>query len=134
MAIERLSLPEGIPILSLEKMSTVVHFLLAIQRSEILRLETGEYDVTPPIVKGKGAVDQLIVLDNGEGIYRSLSDMSVRSTAINFGHRGGYEEKEAGLGTLIHLPQDMPGLQITAPDPSLPNVLSLYEIIKWYPD
>ena len=134
MAIERLVIPDGLPIWGPTNPLKLADRALAERTADVEELEPGEYDLTPTVAQNIGPhSQQLIVFDNGTGLYRVLTPEHGNLTSYNFNGYGSEQEFASGSGTSVHLPQDHRQINVVSyhAEKGLRGIPHLFNIVRW---
>ena len=124
MTIERISFPEGLPLIRGADPKNAIAQAIARDQAEIRSLPTGEYDLTPAAYTENTHRHTLLVQPDGTGIYRMLP------LGLNVGHVDLITGREFPGEKIIHIPRDeasviMAGFKETTP--------ALFEVILYMP-
>lgn len=125
MTIHRLSFKEGYPIELRAPIKEQVAKAVEKHVDKIQQVPEGEYDLTPQW--GSGAFKhQLTVLENGEGLYRTIPDGNDDAGMVD--HNNEFRKG----GNLIQLPQESRFSSVIASSSDLKGV-ALYEVVLFTP-
>jgi hypothetical protein len=94
-------------------------------------LAAGTYDLTPDLGYAYGGKEELTVLDNGEGIHRTVIKPGEVKTELFKPELYGADRRDMPSGAMVQLPTDRTRLTIIGQKINSPEVFRLFSIIHW---
>ena len=129
MAIERLSFKDGVH-LPLEGHANKELIKIAEENSDKIEiLSEGEYDLTPSWWRKHLYTHNLIVLEDGTGVYRAIPrEKGVGTREVSMGKIGKFQKG----GRVVKIPEDQPVVVVGGPLKDRER-MGVYEIIFYSP-
>lgn len=133
MTIERLNIPEGVPIVEeLLDPIKLIEKLVNARRDQFHVLETGVYDLTPPDESREPMRTELKVLENGTGKVR-ITSMSNNGLVTARLVPAPEAEATSEKSQIIHIPGDVNRFTVIGNRQPNPRVYRIFDIIRWTP-
>jgi|GEM_PF-6837423 len=135
MAIERLTLPEAVPLWGASNPLKAADRSMEKYPELIEVLSPGEYDVASGVKWSRGILLNLVVFDNGQGLFRMGNDEEVMSKTLCMPDgRVITDAKQHGIMNMIRLPSDTLRIPVVGTVSKQSAPLNLLEIIRWQPN